>query len=210
MDIDAESDEISNFWRLAEEFTVREAALLLIGIDPASMEGGFGEEGMERKRSRDYEAAKQALSGAIRKGTLSGHHVPMFQYDVNRDESRALDGTTDINSSKVDRDSLVHWLASRGVSTGFFFPPGVSGTPDFLNPLNPRYAPKLAAAVSAWQAVTDAGKKSPKQALEKWLREHAADFRLTDEEGNPVAAAIEECSQVANWNPKGGAPKTPG
>ena len=34
-------------------------------------------------------------------------------------------------------------------------------------------------------------------------------FGLTDEEGNPINQAIEECSKVANWNPGGGAPKTP-
>ena len=79
---------------------------------------------------------------------------------------------------------------------------------DFLEPLNPRYAPKLAAAVRAWQAVTDAGKKSPKQALDKWLREHAAEYGLTNEEGKPIETAIEECSKVANWNQMGGAPKT--
>jgi hypothetical protein len=60
-----------------------------------------------------------------------------------------------------------------------------------------------------WQAVTDAGKKSPKQALDKWLRENAVRFGLTNDEGKPIEAAIEECSKVANWNQSGGAPKTP-
>ena len=68
----------------------------------------------------------------------------------------------------------------------------------------------LAAAVKAWQAVTDPKGKSPKQALDKWLREHAADFGLTDDEGNPVNQAIEDCSKIANWQPGGGAAKTPG
>lgn len=52
--------------------------------------------------------------------------------------------------------------------------------------------------------------KTPKQALEKWLRENAADFGLTDEDGSPVNLAIEECSKVANWKLDGGPPKTPG
>lgn len=80
---------------------------------------------------------------------------------------------------------------------------------DFLDLLNQRYAPKLAAAVKAWQAVTDTGKRSPKQALDKWLREHATEFGLTNEDGKPIENAIEECSKVANWNTKGGATKTP-
>ena len=70
-------------------------------------------------------------------------------------------------------------------------------------------AVKLAASVKAWQAITNAGKRSPKQALDKWLREHAAEFGLTSEDGSPIENAIQECSKVANWNTKGGATKTP-
>ena len=46
--------------------------------------------------------------------------------------------------------------------------------PNYLDRANPRYAPKLEAAVRAWQAVTDPVGKHPKQALAKWLRENAA------------------------------------
>jgi hypothetical protein len=51
--------------------------------------------------------------------------------------------------------------------------------------------------------------RSPKQTLVKWLREHAALYKLSDEEGNPNETGIEECAKVANWQDKGGAPKTP-
>lgn len=111
--------------------------------------------------------------------------------------------------SIVSRTDLVAWLESRGVRPDFFFP-AATDAPDYLCPKDPRYAPKLAAAVGAWLAVTDPGKKSPKQALEKWLREHAVEFGLTDDNGNPITKAMEECSTVANWQPGGGAPKTPG
>ena len=106
-------------------------------------------------------------------------------------------------------DDLRDWLASRGIKTGFFFPKAPDA-PDYLDPANPRYAPKLAAAVQAWRAVTDPGGKHPKQGLLKWLREHAAEFWLSDDEGNPNEQGIEECAKVANWQPGGGAPKTPG
>ena len=69
------------------------------------------------------------------------------------------------------------------------------------------------AAVLAWRATENEsaiGGKSPKQALMKWLREHAADFGLTDEDGKPNETGIEEAAKVANWQPMGGAPKTPG
>jgi len=104
---------------------------------------------------------------------------------------------------------LVAWLETAGIRTGFFFPTATDA-PDYLDPKNPRYAPKLAAAVRAWQSVTDAGGKHPKQALAKWLREHAAEFGMTDDEGKPNETGIEEAAKVANWQPGGGAPKTPG
>lgn len=72
----------------------------------------------------------------------------------------------------------------------------------YMDPSHPRYSAKLAATVRAWQAVADEGKTSVKQALEGWLREHADEFGLTNE-------GIKQCSKVANWQPLGGAPKTP-
>ncbi len=112
-------------------------------------------------------------------------------------------------SSRVEVESLKEWLASRGFRRGFFFPEQVE-TPDYLDPDNPRYASKLAAAVRAWQAVTDPAGRHPKQALAKWLREHAPEFGLTDDEGKPNEQGIEDAAKVANWQPGGGAPKTPG
>ena len=44
----------------------------------------------------------------------------------------------------------------------------------------------------------------------KWLREHASEYGLSDEEGKPNETGIDEVSKVANWQPKGGALKTPG
>ncbi|MBV1870193.1 MAG: hypothetical protein KUG76_04730 [Gammaproteobacteria bacterium] len=140
--------------------------------------------------------------------SIAGTLVPQPEFDMNGNNLGFIEGTIDVYKSTVSADSLKQWLRLKGFKTGFFFPKPVETT-DFLDPLNPRYAPKLAAAVKAWQAVTDAGKKSPKQALDKWLREHATEFGLTNDEGNPIEQAIEECSKVANWNTKGGATKTP-
>nr|VFJ55972.1 MAG: hypothetical protein BECKFW1821B_GA0114236_102512 [Candidatus Kentron sp. FW] len=80
----------------------------------------------------------------------------------------------------------------------------------YLDPNNPRYAPKLAAAVRAWQAVTNPGRRSPKKALEEWLREHAMEYDLIHPDGKPIELAIDDCAKIANWQLGGGAPKTPG
>jgi hypothetical protein len=111
--------------------------------------------------------------------------------------------------STVRVEILRDWLSLRGIKTGFFFPQADEDTPDFLNPKHPRYSPKLAAAVHAWQANPDPKGKTPKQALIKWLNEHAAEYGLSDDEGRPNDLGIEECAKVANWQP-GGPARTPG
>lgn len=102
-------------------------------------------------------------------------------------------------NSSIDTPTLNGAASSRAVIDA----------PDYLDPMNPRYAPKLAAAVRAWQAVTDPNGKHPKQALAKWLREHATEFGLADDKGKPNEDGIEQVAKVANWKPGGGAPKTP-
>lgn len=140
--------------------------------------------------------------------SITGVLIPQSDFDMNGNNVGFLEGTIDFYRSTVNAESLKQWLRLKGFTTGFFFPEPFE-TMDFLDSTHPRYAPKLAATVRAWQAVTDAGKKSPKQALDKWLREHAAEFGLTNEDGKPIENAVEECSKVANWNAKGGATKTP-
>lgn len=198
-----------DFWRLCEELSIVQAALLIVGENPSSETGSNCENWDVHHRPDGYEAVKTAITHALRKGLIDGELVPVYEYDINGNHCGNVVNSVNVNASRVDVNSLSSWLAGRGFRRGFFFPKVDADAPDYLDPSNPRYAPKLAAAVSAWQAVTDSGKKSPKQALEKWLRENAARFGLVDDEGNPVNQAVEDCSKVANWNQSGGAPKTP-
>ena len=199
--------EVSDYWRFCEVLTVKQAALLILGCDPAS-DFGYCEGWPIERRPAGYEAVKQALISALKKSTITGQICSLIDTDNDRNITNDIPGTVSVNESTVDRDSLLGWLQSRGLRRGFFFPME-SDDPDYLNQNHPRYASKLAAAVRAWQAVTDPGKKSPKQALDKWLREHAAEFGMVDDDGNPVNLAVEECSKIANWQPGGGATRTP-
>lgn len=107
----------------------------------------------------------------------------------------------------IEQSDLIKWLDDSGIQPHFFFNTS-SKTPDYLDPNNSRYAFKLAAAVKAWQSIDDPKGKPPKQALIKWLREHAHEFGLTDDEGKTNETGIEEIAKVANWKQAGGAPKT--
>ncbi len=189
-----------DFWRLCDVLTIDQAANLIIGQLPGEREA-MERNGAEmlpssaQKYFTELEAATSALLGAINLGK-----VGVVEARTDNEFESVI---------KVKTEDVRKWLATRGVKSEFFFPVGLD-LPDYLDSTNPRYAPKLAAAIRAWQAVTDPGKRSPKQAIDKWLREHAAEFGMVDDDGNPVNLAVEECSKIANWQPGGGATKTPG
>jgi hypothetical protein len=156
------------------------------------------------------EAERQTLLDMMECGE---YHNPGYE-DIAGDDEHFCEGYFIKNSPDWEKcliavDELREWLLRKGFSTGFLFP-NSTNAPDYLDPKNPRYAPKLAAAVRAWQTVIDPQGKTPKQAITKWLREHASEFGLSDDEGKPNETGIEEVSKVANWQPGGGAPKTPG
>lgn len=205
----AQEREVSlNLWRLCDELSVVQAALLIAGCDPGGADG-YAEGWDMHKRPAGYEAAKNAVANALRRERIKGQWIRVFEYDQNGNRSDAIVDSMDMGESRVEVESLKAWMMSRGVKKGFFFP-AATDAPDYLDPTHPRYAAKLAAAVAAWRAVDDPKGKHPKQALTKWLREHAAIYGLSDDEGKPNEQGIDECAKVANWQPGGGAPKTPG
>lgn len=80
----------------------------------------------------------------------------------------------------------------------------------YLDPNHPRFSAKLAAAVRAWEAVSESNGKSIKAELESWLLQHASELGLVKSSGEINQLGIEEVAKVANWQVTGGAPKTPG
>jgi hypothetical protein len=194
--------ESLDYWRLRDEFTVIQAALLIIGEDPASTQHHI-EDWSPNKRPEGYEAAKAVLCNAVSSKRLPAvirraHLTPRksaekLMANHHNDEDEPGWGKT-----IVSLDDLKQWLSARGIKSGFFFSGG-EDKPDYLDPKHSRYAPKLAAAVNAWLAFEDPTGlrgKSPKQAMNKWLREHAAQYKLSDEEGKPNEQGIEECTKV--------------
>jgi len=204
--------ESLDYWRLCDELSVIQAALLIVGSDPGT-DASYVEGWDPESRPPGYEAAKTAISNALRSGQLSGKIVRRTQgvwdnFSENHHEEEIEDSVNPAES-RVEVPSLKSWLAGRGFATGFFLPQGTPAVA-YLDQSHPRFAPKLAAAVKAWQAAEGASLagKSPKKMLLKWLRENAAELGLSDEEGKPNETGIEEAAKVANWQPGGGAPKT--
>lgn len=232
-------------WRLCDEVSVNQAALLICNVSPSSPDGLYWRERQAHERPVGFDAARTALTSAVLAGRLKaklrfaawylefdskrrdGEFILQLatprQFDpaavaeqidhdsVDKTMNYSVSERPDWDDTMVLVEDLRHWLVSRGFSTGFFFAPGSAREiPGYLDPTHERFAPKLAAAVRAWEAVTFAGKSSPKMALQKWLREKAAELGLTDAKGRPLETPIDEISKVANWKSEGGAPKSGG
>jgi len=193
-----------DYWRLCDELSVVQAALLIVGRDPSGVENGID---LQRPSNRPagYNAAKAALINAVNGKRLAATVV-------NSTNNDGWSSGPDWHQTTIMVEDLRVWLRSRGIRTGFFFPtePG----PDYLSEFHPNYSAKLAAAIEAWKAISADTElrrgKSVKQALIVWLRQHANEFGLTKEDGNPNEQGIEDVAKIANWDTRGGAPKTPG
>ncbi len=207
-----------NYWRLCDELSIDQAACLVVGVDPSE------KESMELKlhsptNPKGFEAARAALGNAAESGILPANikrSVLGARIEETKSGKEVPDDIyypLDTNLTTIKVSDLRIWLKNRGFTAGFFFPDTNSDTPDYLNVHHKHYAPKLAAAIESWTEISSRPEclkgKSPKQALMKWLREHAHRFGLTKEDGNPNEQGIEEIAKIANWQIKGGAPKTP-
>lgn len=223
-----------DYWRLCDEIDVHHAALLIIGLDPSG-ESQYCDDWKVHEQPMHYHACMTALKNAILSRKLPAtirrdawergwdeepsdgerYAESVQSPDLNSDALSTLQKRDVIyrvepnwRKTTIQVSELKSWLAERGFRTGFFFPQATD-IPDHLDPNHPRYSSKLAAALTAWINTTDAPGRTPKQRLEKWLRENAAKFGLTDEEGKFNETAIDECAKVANWKPQGGVAGTP-
>ena len=194
-------DRISR-WKLADELNVFQIALLLADYDPSEFEIDAYDRWPPEVRA-DISGALHSLKNAALSGKIS--YKEEFNYHHDGQE-------LDWYNSMLDVESLRVWLRLKNFKDGFFLerPTESHGLADRSSQY---YAPKLAAAVRAWNEVTSdlqaLNGKSPKKALEIWLRKHANEFGLTGPDGNPNKLGIEEICKVANWKLTGGASPTP-
>jgi hypothetical protein len=213
--------ESLDYWRKCEQLSVVQSALLIVGIDPAPKPHA---PSWRHEIPDSYHAILAALQGAV----LSGGLKATIRRDPKRSVSEVPPGTMaqfqeggiqhfyrvwpDWYGSLIEVKDLREWLVQRGIESEFFFPDGLPN-PDYLNPSDPFFSAKLYAAIAAWMAVkADPSlrrNKSVKSTLSTWLNQHAGQYGLTKGDGTPNKQAIEEVAKVANWETKGGAPKTP-
>ena len=193
-------------WRLSTELRVVDAALLIIGIEPSSY-SHIGSALPHPATVPGFIPVRAALANAVSAGTLK------LVGEVFDSDNFNNEPWLDIDASLLSVSDIQDFLRKRRFPSEFF-DQDPNGTDDANTRGHPSFAPKLYAANEAWRAVTRDSHllrgKSPKQALEKWLLDHAAEFGLTLARGEPNKTAIEEICKIANWKPQGGATPTPG
>jgi hypothetical protein len=191
-----------DFWKLCSEYSIIQAALLICGALPDDLQ--YEVETYDNRRPAGYVAVRTALYNAVRT-----ERIPATVVEYDRDESGGA-GSLNLHETLIAFYDLNRFLKAHGMVSTFFDRP----VPDmWMDSERARYPPKLEAAIKAWTAVTDDPArlrgKSPKQALEAWLIEHAAELGLLNRKGEPNRNGIEEICKVANWKPEGGATPTP-
>lgn len=206
-----------DYWRLCDELTVIQASLLIVGEDPGDTSEEYVLEWEYHNRPKGFNAVYAALKSAISSKRINAkiiHSVEQVEssYDGDHRSDWIRESTPNWLLTTIEVHDLKNWLLHRGIKTGFFFPQGIEDR-NYLDPNNPFYAPKLAAAVKSWEEITANNRllsnKTPKQALEKWLRENASAYGLSKDDGTHNQQGIDQIAKVANWKPEGGASKTP-
>lgn len=211
-------------WQSAGTLSVRDAAALIAGVEPTwAAEHVF----VQRRR------ASGGKPGDIRWRVLA--EVSVLQNEIEAGSLpakivRGRDEALDRRRTTIKAADLRAWLARHDRSTPFMKIHKASASVavtaiasssaeaeiyDYLSCMdksNPNYAPKLHAALLAWNHVgRELGKggrggKSVKEALKKWLKQNARTYGVEYPMSDDV---IEEIAKVANWKLKGGAPRTP-
>jgi hypothetical protein len=97
-----------DYWRLCDELSVVQAALLIAGEDPSGTQD-YIDQWRAENRPEGYTAAKAALANAIRG---KGLRANIAEYEDFAEPNWHL--------TTISVEDLRVWLRSRGINTGFF------------------------------------------------------------------------------------------
>jgi hypothetical protein len=187
-------------WKYAEVISIKNAGLLLTGHDPARY--GYN----NRALPSDAEAIMEALRQAVVLRRLEPFAA--WAYVEGDRDARAI-APVDIGPHTYIADqttllvsSLARWCKAKGIEHLW---ESSGGATDMLQTHAIDYPEELRAAIEAFLAVhrdtAATMRKTPKAALLAWLETNKPALSVN---------ARERIATVANWQPSGGAPKTPG
>lgn len=142
-----------DYWKLCDELSVVQAALLATNHDPAKF--AYVEDLDAHERPNGYEAVKTAIKNAILSKKLSAkikHHAQFKHFEYHDSGDFIPDDCPDWNETTVNVKDLKDFLSLKGCKEGFFFTEN-KDIPPYLDALHPSYSPKLAATVEVWTAI---------------------------------------------------------
>jgi hypothetical protein len=183
-------EPVDPHWRLMTSVTIRQAACLLVGIEPQKFLYSMFDQLPERARTMSMSIAQAIFAKKLRA------HVVMVKLDGGEYGLGSIDDAKQYfdvgDSSQIRVHELAEWCNENAI-----------GHPWNQSAIDP-YPQELRAAIEAFNAVrgdSSVTKRcSPKAALAAWLEKNKPDLS---------ASARERVATVANWQPAGGAPKTP-
>ncbi|MDE2256876.1 MAG: hypothetical protein KGK05_03825 [Xanthomonadaceae bacterium] len=182
-------------WEHAEVIELMDAAHILTVTKPRT-------NAHNRILPANVEAMLQTLKQTILLGHLPVFAVWVWDENGDRDPIEVRDVTphTTLHScTTVKVSDLVAWCEARNIAHPWHA--NNAGKDEMLE----HFPDELRAAIEAFRAVhgdpAATAKRSPKAALTAWLDSNKPKLS---------ANARERIATVANWQPTGGAPKTPG
>lgn len=186
------------FWRLVDPVSIREATRLLATLDPKPWSNRTDKDRRAAAKAEAWETAliRSVQSGSVRAAAPLAYNSYGYPEPCDASDPELGSATT------VPVADVVRWADECGIPHQWprTSPEDARHATDLSH-----YPAELRAAIEAFNAVHANPRatvgKTPKQALRKWL--DANKDELSGE-------ARERISMVANWQPGGGAPKTPG
>ncbi len=211
----------SDYWRLCDDVTVVQAALLVLDIEPEGVQERVFDTitFQDPVKPEGFDTVLAALKNALITAKIKPTHTAKIKQRVQTEDDVGAMAWMEVESDDFDFQKttisvtdLKHWLIGKGMKGKFFFPDGEEHKAAYLDPAHPCYAPKLAAAVRAWMVVSQdislLKGKTPKKVIEGWLGKNATAFDLVKKDGTLNKQAVEEISKIVNWKPEGGAPRS--
>lgn len=233
-----------DYWRFHKEFTVVEAALLILDLNPSELKHSVL---TNTKKPENFDAVFSGITKAIINNKLKANIRYTISWMGNNDNSSWIEypnydevvgycvdehlskeplevhfkKTPDWQNTLIELDDLKTWLTSSKLKPKFFFSDSNPNTPEYLDKYHPRYSEKLAACINTWVALGDqslTNGKSVKSAIDSYLIKNSQEFGLvhkkddpkhTYEKGDIIEGAKNEMTKIINWNPNGGATRTP-
>lgn len=210
----------SDYWRLCDDVTIVQAALLVLDIEPEGIQERVFDTitFQDPVKPEGFDTVLAALKNALITDRIKPTHTVKVKQRLQTEDDVGAMAWMEIESDDFDFQrttisvtDLKRWLIGKGMKGRFFFPDGVEHQAAYLDPTHKCYAPKLAATIKAWTVVTQDKSLlkglTPRMAIEEYLVKNAPLFGLVKDDGGINETAIEEMSRIANWDMSGGTPK---